>query len=89
VCRGLCENGGTLKAEDYNFFLWERERKLSNGKRIFVQHRILSAVKRVEFVSDKVLYIVLTGRWLNIIVLNESAPSDENGDDPEDCFKRT
>jgi len=36
----------------------------------FVHHRILSAVKTVEFVSDRVSYIFLKGRWSNIIVLN-------------------
>ena len=34
-------------------------------------------MKRVEFVSDRLLYIVLRGRWLNIIVVNVHAPSEE------------
>ena len=46
------------------------------GTVFFVQHRILSAVKRVEFVSDKVSYIVLRGRCCNIFVLNVHAPRD-------------
>jgi len=40
------------------------------GTGIFVHHRIVSAVKRVEIVSDRMSYIVLRGRWYNIIVLN-------------------
>jgi hypothetical protein len=36
--------------------------------------RIISAVKRVEFVSDKVSHIILRGRWCHIIVLNVHAP---------------
>jgi hypothetical protein len=36
----------------------------------FVHKRIVSAVKRVEFVSDRLSYIILRGRWCNIIVLN-------------------
>jgi len=41
----------------------------------FVHHRIVSAVKRVEFVSDRLSYIVLRGRWLSIIVVHVHAPS--------------
>jgi len=37
---------------------------------LFVHYRIVSAVKTVEFVSDRMPYIVLRGRWCNIIVLN-------------------
>jgi hypothetical protein len=29
----------------------------------FVYKRIISAVKRVEFVSDRMSYIILRGRW--------------------------
>ena len=43
-------------------------------------------VKRIEFVSDKVSYIVLRGRWCNIIVLNAHAPSEDKGDDSKDSF---
>jgi hypothetical protein len=56
------------------------------GTGIFVRHRIASAVKRVEFVSDMVSYIVLRGRWCNIIVLNVHAPSEDKYDDPKDSF---
>jgi len=31
-------------------------------------HRIVSVVKRVEFVSDGMSYVVLRGCWCNIIV---------------------
>ena len=51
----------------------------------FVHHRIVSAVT-VEFVSDRVSYIVLRGRWCNIIVLNVHAPSEDKSDDSKDSF---
>ena len=56
------------------------------GTGIFVHHRIASAVKRVEFVSDMVSYLVLRGCWCNIIVLNVHAPSEDKYDDPKDSF---
>ena len=49
-----------------------------------VHHRILSAVKRVEFVSDRMLSIVLRGRWYNVIDLNVNASSEEKSDDSKD-----
>ena len=55
---------------------------------IFVHQRISSAVKRVEFVSDRMSYIVLKGRWCNIIVLNVHAPSEQKSDGAKDSFMR-
>jgi preprotein translocase subunit SecB len=39
--------------------------------------RIISVVKRVEFISDRMPYIMLRARWLHIIVLNVNAPTEE------------
>jgi hypothetical protein len=45
------------------------------------------SVKRVEFVSDRIPYIVLRGLWLNIIVsLNAYAPPEEKRDFSRDSF---
>ena len=33
-------------------------------------------MKRVEFVSDRLSYIVLIGRWRNVVVVNVHAPSE-------------
>ena len=51
------------------------------GTGLFVHHRIVSAVKRVEFVNDRVSYIVLRGRWCKV-----HAPSEEKCDDSKDSF---
>ena len=41
------------RSRGLEFFLWDRKGKSSIGNRI-VHHRIASAVRRVEFVSDRV-----------------------------------
>jgi len=52
----------------------------------FVRHRMVSEIKRIEFVSDRVSCIVLRGRWCNIIVVNVHAPSEEKSDDSKDSL---
>jgi hypothetical protein len=42
--------------------------------------RIISAVKRVEFVSHRKSYIILRGHWFRIIVLNVHAPTEDKID---------
>jgi len=49
-------------------------------------YTIVSAVKTAEFVSDRLSYIVLRGRWCNIIVLTVHAPNEEKSDDSKDSF---
>jgi hypothetical protein len=41
-----------------------------------VHTRIISAVKRAEFVSDRTSYIILRGRWCHFIILNVHAPTE-------------
>ena len=42
---------------------------------------MISAAKMVVSVSDWMSYVVLRGRWCNIIVLNVHAPTEEKSDD--------
>jgi hypothetical protein len=51
-----------------------------------VHKRIISAVERVESVSDRMSYIMLRGRWCHIIVLNVHAPTEDKTDDVKDSF---
>ena len=80
------DKGGTVRAGDYNFSMEKETKVIIWEQDFFAHHRILSAVKRVQFVSDRVSYIVLRGRWCNIIVPNVHAPSEENSDDSKDSF---
>ena len=59
------DKGGMVR--EWNIFSMEKETKIINWKQdFFVHHRLVSAVKKVGFVSDRMSYIVLRGRWCNI-----------------------
>jgi exonuclease III len=51
-----------------------------------VHKKIISAVKKVELVSDRMSYIMLRGHWCHIIVLNVHAPTEDKTDDVKDSF---
>ena len=78
------DKGGTVRAGDYNFFYGKGNENHQLETGLFVHQRIASAVTRVEFVSDRVSYIVMRGCWCNIIVLNVHAPSEEKSDESKD-----
>jgi hypothetical protein len=56
--------------EDYTFFYGEENEDHQLGTGFFVYDRIISAARRVEFISDRMLCIILRGCWCNIIVLD-------------------
>jgi exonuclease III len=80
------EKGTTERAEDYTFFYGQGNGDHQLGTGFFVHKRILSAVRREEFISDRMSYIILRGRRCNIIVLNVHAPCEDKGDDVKDSF---
>jgi hypothetical protein len=57
------EKEGTERVEDYMFFYGMGNEDHQLGTGFFVHKRIISAVRRVEFVSDRMSYIILRGRW--------------------------
>jgi hypothetical protein len=80
------EKGGTEWAEDHTFFYGQGNGDHQLGTGFFIHKRVLSAVRRVEFISHRMSYIILRGRWCNIIVLKVHAPHEGKGDDKKDSF---
>jgi hypothetical protein len=82
------EGGGTEPAGEYSFFYRKGNENHELGTGFFVHKRIISAVKRTEFVSDRMSYIILRGRWCHtrIIVLNVHAPTEDKTDDVKHSF---
>jgi hypothetical protein len=66
--------GSTEPADEYTSFYGKWNENHEIGYTFFVHNRILLADKRVEFVSDRMSYMILRGRQY-IIVLNVQAPT--------------
>jgi hypothetical protein len=51
-----------------------------------VHKKIIGAVEKVEFIIDRLSYIILRGCWCYIIVMNVHAPTEDKTDDVKDSF---
>jgi hypothetical protein len=80
------EGGGTKPSGEYTFFYGKGNENHELGTGFLVHKRIKSTVKRVEFVSDRMSCIILTGSWYHIIVLNVHAPTEDKTDDAKGSF---
>jgi hypothetical protein len=69
----------TKPAGEYTFFYGKGDENHELDT-FFVHKRIVPAVKRVEFVNDRLSYIILRGHWCDVIVLNVLASTEDKID---------
>jgi hypothetical protein len=64
------EKGVTEWAEDYTFYCGGGDEDYQLGTGFFIHKRTISLVRRVEFISDRMSYIILRGCCCSIMILN-------------------
>jgi hypothetical protein len=77
------ESSGTKLAGENIFFYGKGNGSYDLGTG-FLCIRELSEVKRVEFVSGRLSYMILRGHWCHTIVLNVHAPTGDKSYDVKD-----
>jgi hypothetical protein len=80
------EGGGSEPTGEYIFFGRKGSENHELGIGFFVQKKIMSAVRRVEFISDRMPYIILRGYWFRMSVLNIHAPKEDKMSNVKDNF---
>jgi hypothetical protein len=72
------EDGGTEPVGKYTFFYGKGNENHELGTGFFVHKRIIAAVKRIKFVSDRMSCIILRGCWYHIVQSFRAADFDND-----------
>jgi hypothetical protein len=80
------DRGGTELAYDYTLLYRSGNENHELGAGSFVCNRIILAVRRVEFISDRMLYTILKGCGCDVILLNVHASAEGDVDDTKESF---
>jgi hypothetical protein len=68
---------GIQPADDYTFFYGNGNAIYHLRTGFFIHKAVITAVMRVEFISDRMPYKTLRDFWCDIIVPNVHAPTDD------------
>ena len=74
------DGNGISPIGDYMLYHGKGNNNHQLGTWFFIHKRIKSAVKKVEFISDRLSFLILRGRWYDIIVINAHAPTEDKDD---------
>jgi exonuclease III len=77
------DRDGIERAGEYTCSYGKGNENRELGTGLFVHRRIISAVKRAEFVSDRMSCVRVRGLWGDIVVLNVHAPTEDKIDEVE------
>jgi hypothetical protein len=67
-------------ADNCTFFYENGNANAHLGTGYFVHKGMISATKRVEFITAIMSYIITRGRWCDIIVLNVHEPTEDESE---------
>jgi hypothetical protein len=81
------EGGGTEPAGEHTFVYRKGDEHQELDTGFLVHKKIISTLKRAEFVNARMSYIKLRGRWCDIIILNVHAPTEYKIDGMKASFQ--